>query len=44
MAAEIQDIISNLNKPVVVIEAAILLVAGWQHKCHEVIILYTTIK
>ncbi|CAH1104390.1 unnamed protein product [Psylliodes chrysocephalus] len=40
IAAEVQNIIKSSHAKVIVVEAAVLLVAGWQNMCHEV---WTTI-
>ncbi|XP_060521985.1 bifunctional coenzyme A synthase [Cylas formicarius] len=40
IAEEIKNIIKNTDKEIVVVEAAVLLRAGWQRQCHEV---WTTI-
>ncbi|EFA07751.2 bifunctional coenzyme A synthase [Tribolium castaneum] len=36
IADEVQKMITNSKNPVVVVEAAVLLTAGWQSFCHEV--------
>lgn len=36
MAEEVKDVIKTAKENVVVVEAAILLTAGWQKFCHEV--------
>lgn len=36
MALALKDIIRECKKPVVVIEAAVLLTAAWENNCHEV--------
>ncbi|CAH1954558.1 unnamed protein product [Acanthoscelides obtectus] len=33
---EVENIINNTDKKVVVVEAAVMLMAGWQNRCHEV--------
>lgn len=36
MADALKVLVSNSKKSVVVIEAAVLLTAGWEENCHEV--------
>lgn len=37
MAESIKNVIQNVKEDVVVVEAAVLLKAGWEKLCHEVL-------